>query len=294
MRKFKKILVIFFAVCACAFTLGACSTTTKGGSAKGSTDLDISSPQFDFVRSEEYDPETYVFNPNKKWTDLDVDTAYYMFLTFDVAAMRNNDGQSVLNVNITFDALNVLDATVQEANTGNYIEAQFIDGSTATLGKKMALSFKVPQESAKPKTIAMTIELKPVSEGESHIIIGYEYNEPGYKLSGSDGHTQNLKINKVQLERPVVTLDEFGALNWKHVKNADYYYVYKSTDTNNPLTDPFGDPIIVEADMYATGDIITLPIFQYIYGYYSLVVRAFSDNPNITPSAVSQPVSYMW
>lgn len=295
MKRFKRLFLTIFVLCICAFTFSACSNTTAGGNANRSTDLDIGDPQFDFVKEEEYDEDTYVFNPNKKVNNLNVDADYFLFLTFDVNARQNNNGQSVLNVNITFDVLDVLNATVQEANTGAMVEMQYIDATTGKPGKTITLSFKVPPESAKPRKIDMTIKLKPAAAGESHIQINYDYDAPdGYRITGSDGYTKNLTINKVQIQAPVVSLTSLGTLTWNHVKNADYYYIYESSNTNTPLTDVWGEVIIIEAHDAQVGAQLSYNIREDYTGFHIFVIKAFSDNPNITPSSISNPIENDW
>ena len=296
MKNFVKVLATVLATCVAACALAACDDgTTAGGSATGSTDLYISDPLFDFIKEENYDPETYVFNSNKKWNELDVDSDYYLFLNFDVSARRDNDGQSVLNVNITFDALNVLDATVQEANTGAMVDMQFIDASTGTKGRTITLSFKVPPQSAKSRNIEMTIKLKPAAAGESHVKIGYQYDaDDEYKILGSDGYTKNLQIKTVQIAQPQLELTALNALTWKHVKNADYYQVFTTGNTDDPITDFFGEPIVIEAKDAVVGGTMVYNIAEYLTGYHSLVIKAFSNNKNIVSSPASEPVENIW
>lgn len=280
----------------CSFT--ACETkensVTVGGSATGSSDVTVSDPEFGFISEDEYDPATSVIDTSKKWTALDVDSAYYLFLSFDITAARNNDGQSLIDVKITFDALNIMEGTIEDVSTGMIQNMIFTDATTGNVGKTTTVSFKIPALSAEPKTIEMIIKLKPVDVGESHIMIAYDYDPEGdYKILGSDGYTKNLKINKVQIEAPVLEVSAMGALTWKHVKNADYYMVYE-LGSATPISDFDGNPIVITAEGYAVGGDMAFNIAEYVYGYHNLVLRAFSNNKNIETSNYSNAVEHQW
>ena len=265
---------------------------TAGGSATGSSDITVSEPVFGFISEAEYDPATSVIDTSKKWTALDVDTSYYLFLSFDVTAARNNDGQSLLNLNITFDALNVMDGTIEDVSTGMVSSLTFTDATTGNVGKTTTASFKIPALSAEPKTIEMIVQLRPVDVGESHIIIGYDYDQNGeYKILGSDGYTKNLKINQVQINAPELAVTDLGLLSWKHVKNADYYMIYEN---NNPVKDIFGEDIVIYTDGYAVGGDMQYAIGNDIIGFHNLTVRGHSANENILTSNHSNAVSYTW
>lgn len=292
MKKIGWILVPIMAVC---FVLTACSGgTTAGGSATGSSDIEISDPVFGFIRAEDYDPETFDIETAAQWTTLDVDAEYYLFLTLDIAARRDNDGQSLLNINITFDALNILQGTMEDVSTGMIEEMTFQDANTGNVGKTTTVSFKIPSLSAEPKTINMIVSLQPVKVGESHIIIGYDYDAPSeYRLLGSDGYTKNLKIQAVKIEAPELGLTEMGSLSWQHVRNADYYCVYEA-GSQNPLTDFFGDVIYITAENTSVGSPMVYNIGEYISGYHALVIRAFSNSSNILSSDNSNIVERVW
>ena len=292
MKKIGWILVPIMALC---FVLTACSGgTTAGGSATGSSDIEISDPVFGFIRAEDYDPETFDIETAAQWTTLDVDAEYYLFLTLDIAARRDNDGQSLLNINITFDALNILQGTMEDVSTGMIEEMTFQDANTGNVGKTTTVSFKIPSLSAEPKTINMIVSLQPVKVGESHIIIGYDYDAPSeYRLLGSDGYTKNLKIQAVKIEAPELSLTEMGSLTWQHVRNADYYCVYEA-GSQNPLTDFFGDVIYITAENTSVGSPMVYNIGEYISGYHALVIRAFSNSSNILSSDNSNIVERVW
>lgn len=273
-------------------TFVSCNKTTAGGSATGSSDITVSDPVFGFISEAEYDPATSVIDTSKKWTALDVDTSYYLFLSFDITSARNNDGQSLLDVNITFDALNIMEGTIEDVSTGLIEELVFTDAVTGNIGKTTTASFKIPSLSADPKTIEMIVKLRPVDVGESHIIIGFDYDEDGeYKILGSDGYTKNLKINQVQIEKPELSVTAMGLLSWKHLKNADYYKIYEN---GRELTDIFGEPIIIDATGYGVGDDIGYNIVNDIVGYHNLSIRAYSNNKNILPSSYSNSVEHEW
>lgn len=292
MKKIGWILVPIMALC---FVLASCSGgTTAGGSATGSSDIEISDPVFGFIRAEDYDPETFDIETAAQWTTLDVDAEYYLFLTLDIAARRDNDGQSLLNINITFDALNILQGTMEDVSTGMIEEMTFQDANTGNVGKTTTVSFKIPSLSAEPKTINMIVSLQPVKVGESHIIIGYDYDAPSeYRLLGSDGYTKNLKIQAVKIEAPELSLTEMGSLTWQHVRNADYYCVYEA-GSQNPLTDVFGDVIYITAENTSVGSPMVYNIGAHISGYHVLVIRAFSNSSNILSSDNSNIVERVW
>ncbi len=278
----------------CVMLAGCSGGTTAGGSATGSSDIEISGLTFGFVRAEDYDPETFDIENAAQWTTLDVDTEYYLFLTLDIQARRDNDGQSLLNIKITFDSLDILEGTMEDVSTGMIETMTFQDANTGNIGKSTTVSFKIPSLSAEPKKINMIVSLQPIMVGESHIIIGYDYDAPSqYRLLGDDGYTKNLTIQHVKIEAPVLDVTEMGDLTWKHVKNADYYCIFES-GSQEPLTDGNGDVIYVRADNTSVGSEIIYNIGQYISGYHMLVVRAFSNNSNILSSDNSNILTYTW
>ena len=292
MKTINRLIAVLLAATMLLTFVSCDDTTTAGGSATGSSDITVSDPVFGFISEAEYDPATSVIDTSKKWTALDVDTSYYLFLTFDVTSARNNDGQSLLDVNITFDALNIMEGTIEDVSTGLIEELVFTDAVTGNVGKTTTASFKIPALSAEPKTIEMIVKLRPVDVGESHIIIGFDYDESNeYKILGSDGYTKNLKINQVQIEKPELTVTSMGLLSWKHLKNADYYKIYEN---GIELTDIFGEPIIINALGYSVGDDIPYNIANDIVGYHNLSIRAYSNNKNVLASSYSNSVEHEW
>ncbi len=293
MKKLIKIISIALTVAMLSCCLAACDNgITKGGSATGSSDITVSDPVFGFISEAEYDPDTSVIDTTKKWTALDVDTSYYLFLSFDVTAARDNDGQSLLDLNITFDALNVMDGTIEDVSTGMTESLVFTDATTGNVGKTTTASFKIPSLSAEPKKIEMIVKLRPVDVGESHIMIGYDYDPEGeYKILGSDGYTKNLKINEVQIEAPVLSVTDMGLLSWKHVKNAEYYMVYED---GVALQNYLGEDIVISAEGYAVGSEIQYAIGNDIVDFHNLAIKAISSNKNILESNYSNYVSHKW
>lgn len=298
MKKFKITFLTILILSLMLFVLGACSDgTTAGGSATGAADIEISDPEFGFIEAEDYDPENFNINTAAKWTTLNADTEYYLFITFDVTARRDNDGQSLLNVNFTFDALNIMEGTMEDVSTGMITEMVFQDAETGNIGKTTTISFKIPSLSANSKTINFIVSLKPVKVGESHIILGYDYDPSDtgkeYRLLGSDGYTKNLKIQAVKIGTPVLNVSTLGSLNWQHVKNADYYCIYEAGG-QNPLTDFMGEVIYITAKNTAVGGMLYYNIGEYISGYHTLVIRAFSNNSNILNSDNSNAIEHIW
>lgn len=302
MKRIIKNLTLFLALIFATICFAACDNgLTKGGSARGASDIEIGEPQYGFVKAEDYDAETFSIENSNNWSNLDVDTEYYLIMTFDVTSVQNNDGQSLLHVNITFDALDVMEGTMEEANTGNHQEMYFEDATTGRQGKVTTITFKISPSSAEPKTINMIIKLKPVQVGESHILIGFEYDPStavgsadDYKMNGSDGHTKNLRIRPVVIEAPVLSVIEgVGSLTWQHVKNADYYQIY-SANSQDPLTDFLSEVIKVKAEHTSVGSTMVYNIGEFYTGYQSFRIRAFSNNPNITASDFSNIVTHQW
>lgn len=292
MKKISLFLVFILALCLSA--AGCSNKTTAGGSATGSSDIEIGGLTFGFVRAEDYDPETFEIENAAQWTTLDVDTEYYLFLTLNIQARRDNDGQSLLNIKITFDALNILEGTMEDVSTGMIETMTFQDANTGNTAKSTTVSFKIPSLSSQPKTINMIVSLQPVTVGQSHIIIGYDYDAPSeYRLLGDDGYTKNLTIQRVKIDAPVLETTEMGDLTWKHVKNADYYCIFESGN-QDPLTDENGDVIYVRADNTAVGSQMIFNVGQYISGYHMLVIRAFSNSENILSSDNSNIVTNVW
>ena len=285
MKNLIRLISVTLTIVLLACSLVACGDgMTKGGSATGSSDITVSDPVFGFISEAEYDPATSVIDTSKKWTALDVDTSYYLFLSFDVTAARDNDGQSLLDLNITFDALNVMDGTIEDVSTGMIESLVFTDAVTGNVGKTTTASFKIPSLSSEPKKIEMIVKLRPVDVGESHIMIGYDYDPEGeYKILGSDGYTKNLKINEVQIESP--------ALSWNHVKNAEYYMVYEN---GVALKDYLGKDIVITAEGYAVGSAIQYAIGNDIVGFHNVMIKAFSSNKNVLESNYSNAVSHEW
>lgn len=295
MKKFFKVLALSLIIALVAIPFTACGDgMTKGGSATGSSDIEISDPDFGFVKSEDYNPETFDMATVGRWTSLDVDTEYYLFITFDVTSRRNNDGQSLLNVDFTFDALDILQGTMEDVSTGMIEEMTFQDAGTGKIGKTTTISFKIPSLSAEPKTINMIVSLKPMQVGESHIIIGYRYDASSeYKLLGSDGYTKNLKIQSVKIATPELTVNEMGWLTWKHVKNADYYCLYVD-GASIPLTDLFENTIYITSESTSVGSSMIFNIREYLTEYHMVQIKAFSNNPNINASDNSEYVDFYW
>ena len=296
MKRIYRILLALVILCATVLPIAACGepTETMGGSAKGASDIEISDPVFGFVKEENYDPENFDINTAIKWSTLDVDSTYYLFITFDVTARRDNDGQSLLNVDFTFDALEIMQGTMEDVSTGMIVDMTFKDALTGNTGKTTTISFKIPSQSAKPKTINMIVSLQPVQAGESHIIIGYDYDAEGYNLLGSDGYTKNLKVASVQIEKPTLTVTEMGSLQWNNVKNADYYCIYEA-GSQIPLSDFFGETIYIMSEGISVGGEMTYNIGEYLQGYHALVIRAFSNNSkNILQSDFSNSIEHVW
>jgi len=259
------------------------------GSKTGSSDITISEPVFGFVSEEDYDPGAPI-DTSHKWTSLNVDTAYYLFLSLDITAARDNDGQSLIDINITFDSLNIMEGTIEDVNTGIIENLIFTDAVTGNIGKTTTASFKIPASSADTKTISMTIKLRPVNVGESHIIIGYNYNSPeDCRILGSDGYTKNLQINQVKIDTPTLEVNSMGLLLWKQPKNADYYMIYEN---GNPICDSSGNPIVIEGAGF--GSEVYYNIGNSISGYHVFSIRGFSNNKNILPSDFSNIVAHEW
>lgn len=293
MKNLIRLISVTLTIVLLACSLVACGDgMTKGGSATGSSDITVSDPVFGFISEAEYDPATSVIDTSKKWTALDVDTSYYLFLSFDVTAARDNDGQSLLDLNITFDALNVMDGTIEDVSTGMIESLVFTDAVTGNVGKTTTASFKIPSLSSEPKKIEMIVKLRPVDVGESHIMIGYDYDPEGeYKILGSDGYTKNLKINEVQIEAPALSVTDMGLLSWNHVKNAEYYMVYEN---GVALKDYLGKDIVITAEGYAVGSAIQYAIGNDIVGFHNVMIKAFSSNKNVLESNYSNAVSHEW
>lgn len=284
------------------FAAGCDFPTTAGGSAKGASDIEVTDPVFGFVPEDEYDPETFDFDTAFKYIELAVDTQYMLFISFDVTARRDNNGQSLLNVDFTFDTLDVLDGTMEDVSTGMIQTMVFTDAVTGVTGKTSTVSFKIPDRSASPKTINIIVRLTPLQAGQSHISIGYRYDpsvsdSPGtspenYRLVGSDGHTKNINVKKVKIETPVLGMNEtLGFLTWKHVKNADYYCIYEEGNAE-PLKDADGETTYVRPNDISIGGEMTYNIGSILTGIHLLRIRAFSNNSNILASDFSEILQY--
>ncbi len=255
------------------------------------TDITISEPVFGFVSEEDYDPGASI-DTSHKWSKLQVDLSYYLFLSLDVTAARDNAGQDLIDINITFDSLNIMEGTIEDVNTGVIENLIFTDAITGNLGKTTTASFKIPASSDEPKKIEMVIKLRPVNVGESHIIIGYNFDSSdGGKILGSDGYTKNLKIEQVKVETPELNVNNMGLLSWKHLKNADYYMIYEN---NTPVCDINGNPIVIDSTGYFVGSEMYYNIGNDVTGYHYFQIRGFSNNKNIVPSDFSNIAVHEW
>ncbi len=288
----KRLKYLITAMCLTAVLL-LCCTSCFGGkkNATGSSDITVSEPVFGFISEDEYnaDPSADI---SKKRTSLDVDTAYFLFISFDITAARNNDGQSLIDINITFDSLNIMEGTIEDVNTGIIENMVFTDATTGNIGKTTTASFKIPATSSEPKKIEMVVKLRPVNVGESHIIISYNYDSPeNCKILGSDGYTKNLKINQVKIETPQLSLTNMGLLTWKNVKNAEYYMIYEN---GKAVCDINGKEIVIDATEYSVGSDIYYNIGEHISGYHFFTLKAFSTNKNILASDYSSAVERVW
>ena len=281
----KRLKYLFMAICLISILLLCCTSCKK----KTGTDITVSEPVFGFLNEQEYE-ENPSMDSAKKRTSLDVDTAYFLFISFDITAARNNDGQSLIDINITFDSLNIMEGTIEDVNTGLIENMVFTDATTGNTGKTTTASFKIPANSSEPRRIEMVVKLRPVNVGESHIIISYNYDAAGYKILGSDGYTKNLKINQVKIETPKLGLTGMGNLIWKNVKNAEYYMVYE----NGKPVSVNGKEIVIYADDYSVGTDMYYNIGEHVSGYHLFTIRAFSTNKNILASDYSSPVERIW
>ena len=287
----KRLKYLITAICLTALLLLCCTSCFGKKTATGSSDITVSEPVFGFISEDEYnaDPSADV---SKKRTSLDVDTAYFLFISFDITAARNNDGQSLIDINITFDSLNIMEGTIEDVNTGIIENMIFTDATTGNVGKTTTASFKIPSSSSEPKKIEMVVKLRPVNVGESHIIISYNYDSPdNCKILGSDGYTKNLKINQVKIETPQLTLTNMGLLTWKNVKNAEYYMIYEN---GKAVCDIYGKEIVIDATDYSVGADIYYNIGEHVSGYHYFTIRAYSTNRNILTSDYSSAVDHIW
>lgn len=292
------IIAAVMLICLTSCTTSATTNTPAGNggnntpaaTATGSSDITISEPVFGFISEDEYDPSTSVIDTSKKWTSLDVDKSYYLFLSFDINSVRNNDGQSLLDVKITFESINVMDGTIEEVGTGNVQNMKITDAGTGIEGKVSTASFKIPAFSSETKTIEMIIKLRPVNVGESLISIGYNYDSD-CKVLGSDGYTKNLEIKPVKIATPELNVNGMGLLSWEHVNNAEFYQLYEN---GVEVCDENGNPIVIHATDYFVGSQIVYNIGNIVTGYHYFTIRAFNGNPNILPSDHSNYAMHEW
>ena len=287
----KRLKYLIMVICLTALVLLCCTSCFGKKQGTGSSDITVSEPVFGFISEDEYNANPSA-DISKKRTSLDVDTAYFLFISFDITAARNNDGQSLIDINITFDSLNIMEGTIEDVNTGIIENMIFTDATTGNIGKTTTASFKIPSTSSEPKKIEMVVKLRPVNVGESHIIISYNYDSPeDCKILGSDGYTKNLKINQVKISTPELSLTSMGLLTWKNVKNADYYMIYEN---GKAVCDIYGKEIVIDATEYSVGSDIYYNIGDQVSGYHFFTIRAFSTNKNILTSDYSTAVERVW
>ena len=80
---------------------------------------------------------------------------------------------------------------------------------------------------------------------------------------------------------------------WKNGDTNEYYMFYE-TGVDTPIEDWDDEPLKVNAENFSVGADMAFNIGQYIYGLNSIVIRAFSNNPNITASSFSNSVTSTW
>ena len=289
-KMFKSFIVaLTFALIACSFA----GCTSSGAPSA----VEVSDPIYGFIEADKYIPNTTTMEDATNGTRLQVDTEYFAMIEFDVTSHSDNDGQSLLNVVITFDNLDAMDGTMEEVSTGIVTELTVTDAPTGKNIKTTDLRFKVPSRSSKPKKIGIVVRLKPLNVEESHIKFTFEAeknadNVEMFDITGSSGFTRNIKIEQVQLETPEMRYEEsYRVLYIKNVKNADYYCLYEAA-TSDPLKDINGNVIYIRSEDFGVGSEIPYPVSNLTPGLHLLQVRAFNNNErNIAPSDFSEVLS---
>ena len=228
--------VTLIAVLSMVFTMVACNKDNEESPERygeGTSDVEISGFDYGFIEEANYEDRVTTVADTKRSLPLRVDTVYFCMIEFDVIARDLNDGTSLLDILIKFDNLGVTEGTTEEAGTGNTTEIKFKNAETGTESKISTLSYKIPSDPDKSKKIKILVRMIPMSVGESHISVSFESNEANeFKVLGDDGVTKNIKIDRVALETPVITVEQ-NKVKWKHVKNAAYYTIYFGEEQMN-------------------------------------------------------------
>ena len=120
-RVLKGMLALAFAAVFCMVFFAGCEDMGESsvwGGESAYSDVDVTDPIYGFIKEEDYDPETFDLENATQWTTFDVDTEYFAVINFVVTSRKDNAGQGLLNVQISFDKLDVLHGTVEDVNTG--------------------------------------------------------------------------------------------------------------------------------------------------------------------------------
>lgn len=301
-----KRIVTLIIVLVMLMTLTSCGENENNREFKGSSDIEISDPVFNLATVEDFD-KNGKWNLNADAMKLNVDTEYYLNMSFDVEALKDNDGQSMLGVKITFDEVDILSYKMQGIGTGIYSswDSDESDSDTGKIEDVIVMSFRIPHKKSEPMTIDAKIKLKPLKAGDSQMSVNFEYNKPDgveidkndpdakYKILGSDGYTMNIEVKKVKIEAPTLRVDEMGNIRWNHVKNAVQYKIYEM-GSNVPLKNKDGEDIIIEAENFSVGSEMICNIGEHLRDVHIIHIRAFSHNASIDPSDYSNFVQHVW
>lgn len=262
---------------------------------KDGTDIEISAPDYGFVKAEEFVPNTenplegtvkYFENPNvEEKAGFEVGTTYYLIIIFTVTPRQNNLGQSYFKTSAKFDNLDVLNATMQQTSTSLTSVVVEQDMKENKLTRNVEASFSIPPTTVEVKNYTMIVRMVPNKvnlDPGVKIEIEFSLNNSAYKIWGArDGFSQTITIVKGKLATPELTYN-YGTMNleWKHVKNASYYVVYKD---ETPVV--FNHGGVESEKIVATGDIRPGDTMEAVLmdsdlqsGFCSVKVKAFGEN----------------
>lgn len=281
-------VLLALSIALCAVACGPSLDDEKTG-----TDVDISEPDYGFIKQENFTPNAE--NPlegtkNEKEVKFEVGTTYYLIIVFTLTPRQDNEGQSYFKTTAKFDNLDVLDATMQQASTSSTSVEVEHDMLEDKVTRNVQASFKIASSTEEVKKYTMIVRMVPnKASGKTGVQLKIDFSlDGGYKIWGADGFTRSIDIDKGTLVIPEPAYNSYdGKLRWKHVKNASYYVVYDGND--NPLMFDTGngersEKIMVTPDIKAGEDDMYAPLDKAwvngvkLSGYNEFRVKAFGKD----------------
>ena len=175
----KKVLTaILSAVSAVCMTIGvsACDAPVKeyNSGRKVVTDFTVDCKG----KWNEYDGIKYTFaespdiSDGEVYSDMDfeLNKTYYLIADVSMQAEYDNDGTGTMTATFAVSPVSAVEATLQEASTGNFSEL------TADDAKKISVSYQIPQLAGSTLTQRIIIRFIPKTSSEVNITINFDTN----------------------------------------------------------------------------------------------------------------------